>query len=264
MHEIDNLYSNLTDHIEEIDFDFKNQLDTLNQFLPFYQEAPWDFHNDLNNTHLRYRNYLSYYRDSDAIFLFSMMRLQKPSKIIEIGSGFSSALMLDTNDLFFKDRPISFTFIEPNPYDRLHKMISATDRAQCTILEKKIQDVDINIFRELKDGDFLFIDSSHVSKSGSDLNHILFNILPVLQKGVIIHFHDIFFPFEYPYTWVTKEQFYWNECYLIRAYLMNNQHYKIVFFNSAAHYYHKDYLAQHMPNTLTDHIQCGAIWLRKQ
>jgi hypothetical protein len=85
-----------------------------------------------------------------------------------------------------------------------------------------------------------------------------------LQKGVIIHFHDIFFPFEYPYTWVTKEQFYWNECYLIRAYLMNNQHYKIVFFNSAAHYYHKDYLAQHMPNTLTDHIQCGAIWLRKQ
>ncbi len=262
--EVDNVYSILTDKVEDIDFNFKNQIDILNEFLPFYKEVPWEFHDDSKNQKYRYKNWLSYYRDSDAIFLFSIMRKFRPTKIIEIGSGFSSALMLDTNDLFFKEEPIDFTFIEPNPDDRLSKMITDTDRSKYKILPKKIQDVDLSIFEELNENDILFVDSSHVSKTGSDLNHIIFNILPVLKKGVVIHFHDIFFPFEYPYTWVSKEQFYWNECYLIRAFLMNNERYKIIFFNSAAHYYHKVYLQENMPNTLTDHIQCGAIWIRKQ
>jgi len=77
----------------------------------------------------------------------------------------------------------------------------------------------------------LFIDSTHVLKTGSDVCHELFNILPVLKKGVIVHFHDIFWPFEYPDDWILKENRSWNEIYALRAFLMNNSEFEILFFN---------------------------------
>jgi len=79
----------------------------------------------------------------------------------------------------------------------------------------------------------LFVDSSHVSKAGSDLNHILFNILPRLNEGVILHFHDIFYPFEYPKTWVCGDSWHsWHEAYLLKAFLMYNNSFEIIFWNS--------------------------------
>ena len=101
-HEIEQHYSILTNTVNDIYFDFTNQKEILDNFVPFYKEMPWDFTNDTKNKNLRYKNSKSYYRYSDAIFLYSMIRKFKPDSIIEVGSGFSSAIMLDTNELFFK------------------------------------------------------------------------------------------------------------------------------------------------------------------
>lgn len=125
-----------------------------------------------------------------------MIRAKKPRRINEIGSGYSSAVTLDTNELYFSNQ-IHCTFIEPYP-ERLLNLLSAEDIARNVLVTTRLQDVEIETFPELARGDFLFIDSTHVSKLGSDVNRIFFEIMPKLNEGVFIHFHDIFYPFEYP------------------------------------------------------------------
>src|SRR5690606_8620162 len=99
--------------------------------------------------------------------------------------------------------------------------------------------VPLAVFEELNAGDMLFIDSTHVAKTGSDVNYILFEILPRLKSGVLIHFHDIFYPFEYPRDWVFNGRN-WNEVYFLKAFLMYNTTFEIKLFS---HYLHK-----HHPN----------------
>jgi hypothetical protein len=190
-----------------------------------------------------------------------MMRMYKPERIIEVGSGFSSAVMLDTNQLFFNNS-LELTFIEPYPQDRLYGLLRAGDKNQVKIYEKGLQQTDPAIFGELNVNDILFIDSTHVSKTGSDVNHAFFNVLPLLKKGVLIHFHDIFYPFEYPEAWVMGSSgFGWNEAYTLRTFLMNNSDYEIVLFNTFMEYFHEDWFRQHMPLCLKN--LGGSIWLRK-
>ena len=94
----------------------------------------------------------------------------------------------------------------------------------------------MSVFDELNEGDILFIDSTHVLRTGSDVCFELFEVLPRLAPGVLVHFHDIFWPFEYPRAWVVDENRSWNELYAIRAFLMNNSDWHIIFFN---HYFAK-------------------------
>jgi len=174
------------------------------------------------------------YRRGDAVCLYAMMRHFKPKRIIEVGSGYSSGLMLDCVDLG-RCMDVELTFIEPYP-ERLNRMMGILRPVTCKVHNEFIQKVDPQIFRGLEKGDFLFIDSSHVSKAGSDLNHIVFEILPLLQRGVLVHFHDIFWPFEYPEQWI-REGRAWNENYLLRAFLSYNISWKVALFGSflAAH-----------------------------
>src|SRR5207237_8125791 len=135
----------------------------------------------------------------------------------------------DVNELFF-DNAIQCTFIDPYP-QLLRTLMKESDFARTRIIGQRVQDVDVGIFRELEASDILFIDSSHVAKTGSDVNYILFKILPLLNEGVLIHFHDIFYPFEYPVDWVYEGRS-WNEAYLLRAFMQYNEAFEIQFFNS--------------------------------
>jgi hypothetical protein len=136
------------------------------------------------------------------------------------------------------------------------------DLAGVTLIEQKLQDVNIDLFRQLEPGDLLFVDSTHVSKTGSDVNMILFEILPILPKGVMIHFHDIFYPFEYPKEWVLGwSGFGWNEIYLLRAFLTNNEEYKIILFNTYLEHLYEDWFKEKMPVCLKD--KGGSLWLMK-
>ena len=220
------------DGIKAIDLNTESQKALITNLSKYYVELPFKNH---SQTHIRYHFENGMYSYTDGILLYSMIRHLKPKRIIEVGSGHSSALMMDVNQFFFNNE-IFLSFIEPNP-ERLYGAISEEDKSRVKIIVKQVQEVDISFFETLKKGDILFIDSTHISKCGSDVNYILFKILPVLSAGVFIHFHDIFYPFEYPKGWVYGGRN-WNENYILKAFLMNNQNYKIRLFSHYIHIHH--------------------------
>ncbi len=246
-----------------IDLNEKEQLELLEKLKNYYPAIPFKDHKEGK---LRYYFKNQFYGYSDAIFLYCVIRHFQPKKTIEVGSGFSSAVMLDTNELFMKNK-IQCHFIDPHP-ERLLTLLNEEDKKNHKIISDCVQDVDLELFKQVKENDILFIDSSHVSKTGGDVNHILFNILPNLNSGVLIHFHDVFYPFEYPKQWVLAGRA-WNESYILRAFLQFNSRFKVVLFNNFLQRFHKDWFDENMPLCLKkndDAIwleECGSIWLRK-
>jgi len=165
----------------------------------------------------------------DAIILSAMIGLHAPRRIIEIGSGFSTACMLDAVDRFGLSTRI--TCVEPFP-DRLRDRLRASDYDNVSILETQVQKTDPSLYRILSASDILFIDSTHVVKTGSDVCFELFEILPLLVPGVLIHFHDIHWPFEYPDGWIFERKYSWNEAYAVRAFLSFNPKFKVIFMSN--------------------------------
>lgn len=198
------------------------------------------------------------YGYTDGIILYCMIRYLKPKRIVEVGSGYSSCLVLDVNELFFDDS-IAFTAIEPHP-ERLLSLISENDSRKITLLRLKLQDVDTSLFNSLEANDILFVDSSHVSKINSDVNWLFFEVLPNLGRGVYIHFHDIFYPFEYPKEWVYEGKA-WNESYLLRAFLSYNISFKVVLFTSLLQRFYKNFVETKMP--LFTRCDGGSIWIQR-
>jgi hypothetical protein len=242
--------------IPGIENNMTEQCDLIDKFSKFYNDLPFK---DDKSKGLRYFFQNGYFLYADAITLYSMLRYFHPQRVIEVGSGFSSAVMLDTNDMFLS-KTVSLTFIEPYP-DRLFSLLSGEDKKQHEIITNVVQDVPIERFESLDNKDILFIDSSHVAKIGSDVVHLLTNVLPKLKKGVLIHFHDIFWPFEYPEEWIRHGRA-WNESYFLKAFLQFNTKFKILFFNSYLATHHKEMLEQHLPLSLKGYGG-GSLWIQK-
>ncbi len=148
------------------------QLTLLEEIAHYYKEMPFQPH---KVDGLRYYFENPAYLYSDAIILHGMIRHLSPKRIIEVGSGFSSCVTLDTNELFFNNS-ISTTFIEPYPH-LLMSLVKANDKERIRLLHDRLQDVDVREFEALQANDILFIDSTHVSKVNSDVNRIFFEIL---------------------------------------------------------------------------------------
>ncbi|MCA1591420.1 MAG: class I SAM-dependent methyltransferase [Acidobacteria bacterium] len=165
---------------------------------------------------------------------------------------------MDTNE-FFLDNTVSCTFIDPRP-ELLLSLIKEGDFLQIKVIGEKIQDVDMSVFSELGEGDVLFIDSTHVAKALSDVNHIFFEILPRLRRGVLIHIHDIFYPFVYPRDWELEGRG-WNEAYVLRAFLQFNSSFRIYFCNTFLEYFHDTQFKKEMPLCMKN--TGGSIWLEK-
>lgn len=195
---------------------------------------------------------------SDTTILFLMLRQLQAKRITEVGSGWSSALMLDTNELFPK-QAAELTFIDPHP-ERLLGTLKKGDKKHCKIITKQAQEISPTQLAKLGSGDVLFIDNSHVSKSGSDVNHLFFEVLPRLKKGVVVHIHDIFYPFEYPLQWVVEDKRNWNEIYVLRALLTHSEEFEIMLWPSYLLAEDKSQFKKLVP-TATD--LGGSIWLRK-
>ncbi|MGD0709856.1 MAG: class I SAM-dependent methyltransferase [Bacteroidales bacterium] len=244
------------DSITWIDLRTEEQIKLIESFTPFYKEIP--FKPDEKQTNIRYQYENGAYSYTDAIILYSMIRHFKPERIIEVGSGYSSAVMLDTNELFF-DNNIDLTFIEPNP-EILFSLMKDADKKSTALIQSNVQSITLDNFEKLQKGDILFIDSTHVVKTGSDVNYILFEILPSLQSGVIIQFHDVFYPFEYPKSWVYKG-YNWNEAYFLKAFLMYNDKYEIKLFSEYIHKHHKEAF---MDMPLCYENTGGNLWLEKK
>jgi predicted O-methyltransferase YrrM len=214
--------------------------------------------NEIPSPDHRYYTDNDMYGSGDAAILKAIICTLKPKKVIEIGAGFSSAVMFDARDDY--NLKTEITQIEPYP-ERLKSLLKKTDVKTLNLIDQKIQNVEPAVFRKLEADDILFVDSSHVMKTGSDLNHIIFEILPVINPGVIIHFHDCFWPFEYGAEWAVTQNRSWNEIYALRAFLMHNAAYQIQYFNHYMYLKHRE-----LCGSISGHIlkNCGGgLWLRK-
>ena len=253
---LNNIFKPLPRIIPGIDLRESQQMELLQSLKIYYDQVPFS-EKKQNDTRFYFNN--PSYSYLDAIFLYSIIRHKKPRRIIEIGSGFSTCVMLDTNDLYFDGNKIAITCIEPYP-DLLLSLLKPGDIDQITLIAKDLQQVDLKIFGQLEENDILFIDSTHVSKIGSDVNYEIFELLPSLAPGVLIHFHDIFFPFEYPLDWVLENRG-WNELYLLRAFLQYTDSFNIVLFSSFLINFFENYFSENMPMCLRN--SGGNIWIQR-
>jgi Methyltransferase domain len=238
-----------------IDLRETEQLDLLGQLVRFYAALP--FRPDATQG-LRYRFDNPSYSYADGIFLYSMLRQLRPHRLIEVGSGFTSALILDTNERFL-DNSVECTFVEPHP-QLLLSLMSADDRRRTTLLPNTLQQVDLALFDSLDRNDILLIDSTHVAKANSDVNRLFFEILPRLASGTMVHVHDVFATFEYPVDWF-REGRAWNEQYVLRAFLQYNDNFQVRLFGNFMVTRHADWFRTNMPLCLRN--PGGAFWMQK-
>lgn len=250
------IFGNSRRELPGLDMNEKGQLATLASLAPYYQELPFG---ETAQPGLRYFYQNPAYSYTDGIFLYCLLRHLRPGRVIEVGSGYSSCVTLDANERYFQNQ-INCTFIEPYP-ELLHSLLKPGDRERIEILPLPLQRVPVDRFRALAAGDILFIDSTHVSKVHSDVNYLLFEILPVLAPGVYIHFHDVFYPFEYPAEWIYEGRA-WNEDYLLRAFLLFNPVFRVELFSTFLGRFHAEFFRQNMP--LCQRNFGGNLWLSKQ
>lgn len=222
-----------------IDSDLDGQIRTLRKVcLPRQKEFA-------GNPHFKYANQMGFglgYGYVEAQVLHAVIRQYKPRRIVEVGSGVSTYCMLkaDEANVAAGNAPAAITCIEPYPSKVLR------ENGQITLLAKKVQDVEPDVFLQLKKNDLLFIDSSHTVKPGSDVNLLVLEILPRLAPGVIVHFHDIYLPYDYNRD-VLHSFYPWMETSLVRAFLVNNRQFKILFCLSQLHYDRTEELGRILP-----------------
>jgi len=238
-----------------IDLREAEQLRALEQCEAFYREQPFPIQQSPGH---RYRFENPAYSYSDALFYYFVLRLFRPRRVVEVGSGHSTCVALDTSDAFLGGA-LRMTCIEPYP-ELVQSLMRPEDRARVTLRPEGLQETPLSVFQALEPNDVLFIDSTHVSRIGSDVNRLLFEILPRLPPGVLIHFHDVFYPFEYPREWL-REGRAWNEAYLLRGFLQFNRAFEIVFFNTFLSRRHRQRFEERFPLCLRN--EGGSIWLRK-
>ncbi len=233
-----------------IDLRAEAQLELLPEFEVYAKDMPFG----TTTGETRYRLANRWFAHGDGVALYSMLRRLRPKRYVEVGSGWSSALTLDVNELFL-DRAVHCTFIEPDPR-RLRALLRTGDSVE--LLERPLHAVPPEVLTDLSPGDVLFIDSSHVSRVGSDVNQLLLDVLPALPAGVHVHVHDIFYPFEYPPRWVYRGRV-WTEGYLLRALLTGNPRLRITWFNSYLGQFHREPVAAALPAWAP--VPGSSIWL---
>jgi len=197
---------------------------------------------------------------ADALALLGIMVEAKPRRYVEVGCGHSSCAAIDVNEKCLAGG-LEMTFIEPYP-DEFLTLVGAGSKYAAGLRRAKLQDTPLDLFTSLEAGDILFIDSSHVGKTGSDVLDYMFRILPVLAEGVLIHIHDIFFPFEYPAAWIVDENRSWNEAYLLRAFMAFNAGFRVLFFSDWFYKCRRELVAAAMP--LCVRHRGGSIWIAKR
>ncbi|MCG6895768.1 MAG: class I SAM-dependent methyltransferase [Thiocapsa sp.] len=246
----------LSDALPAIHIRRDDQIRVWKELVPFLKDIPFP---DEKSPEYRYHFTNPAFSYGDGGILHAMLRRFRPRRLVEVGSGWSSACAIDTIDGYL-DGAVDVSFVEPFP-ELLIGLLGEDTVSRVKIHANAVQSTDMEVFKRLESGDFLFIDSTHVMKTGSDVCHELFNILPALNPGVFVHFHDIFWPFEYGQDWVLKENRSWNEIYGLHAFLMYNNAFEIMFFNHYFGHHCRDLVQSDYPAMLKN--IGGSIWLRK-
>ena len=211
------------------------------------KENPLEFHLDNGS-----------FESGDAECWYQIIRANKPKRIIEIGSG-NSTLMAIKAIKKNQSEQLNYTCehicIEPYEMPWLEQM-------DITIIREKVEEIDLSFFSQLKENDILFIDSSHVIRPQGDVLFEYLELLPSLNKGVIVHIHDIFSPRNYLKSWLQDDVKFWNEQYLVEAFLSNNDSWEII---ASLNFLHHNYynLLKEVAPFLTPEREPGSFYIKK-
>jgi predicted O-methyltransferase YrrM len=262
---ITNEYNNTDTKFLNLDFNEKSHIEILaelNKYLVNFDELFGHTNVHQRQNESKYTLLNNSFGWMDARLLYYFLQKNKPKRIIEIGSGNSTLLMCNTTNIHNLD--IKITCIEPFPNSYLEKL---QQNNEITLIKDKLENVDLTLFTSLEANDILFIDSSHVGKLDSDVIFYFTKIFPMLNKNVLVHIHDIFFPFDYPISWL-KEGRFWNEQYFLYVFLQYNTKFKIKFCNSYSGFKYQNELINIQKNSYEVRnlkanlgFSGGSIWL---
>ena len=245
-----------------VDMNEKKQLELLDNFVSEFKKEYENF--PKNKTLIPHQYYVNNgaFEFMDGEMLYCMIRHFKPKKVIEIGSGFSTYLMVQaiSENKKYNEGECELISIDPFPNKVIKKGFSNFSK----LIEKEVQDIDFSFFNQLGENDILFIDSSHVLKIGSDVQYELLELLPRVNKGVIIHFHDIFLPAEYPKEWVLNNCLFWTEQYLLQAFLAFNNCFEVLWAGSYMYLRHLELLENAFGIHNSKAIGPGSFWIRRK
>ena len=236
-----------------INLNVQEQLETLQAF---------DFNIELQQFGVDKKKDLEYYykngsfESGDGEFLYNMIRLKKPAIFIEIGSGFSTLM---ANSAILKNKN-GCKHICIEPYE-----VKWIEQLGVEVIRKKVEEVNVTIFKTLQKNDILFIDSSHIIRPQGDVLLEYLEILPQLNPGVIIHVHDIFTPKDYLDDFIFKYHYMWNEQYLLEALLTNSSGFKIIGAVNYLKHHHFEALSAKCPILKQQaYREPGSFWMIKQ
>jgi hypothetical protein len=233
-----------------VDLNDDQQIFLINNLAEKYSEiSEW-----IENPKRAFDSGNSWFFGSDAITTAFMVSWIKPNRVIEIGSGHSTALLYDLKI----DSPAqSFELLSIDP--NIERAQSLLPRFR--FIQKRVQDLPINFFNVLMENDILFIDSSHVLKTGSDVLFLYSEVFPVLNSGVYIHIHDVFYPFTYPDSW-HKGRVGFNETYALRL-ILQSKNFRIVFWNDYLEKTYSDIFIEKFPRLTNSSHPTSGIWIQK-
>lgn len=227
------------------------------KYMPDYDYPERSSSHDGELKHFYTQNSQFSWLDSRSTFV--LLRHWQPRRIVEVGSGYSSLLMADINRRFLGGQT-ELICIEPYPRPFLRDPSNGVSR----LIEAKVQDVGFDVFERLDAGDILFIDSSHVAKTGSDVNHLYLQVIPRLKKGVRIHVHDILLPNDYLRSWVVDDNRSWNEQYLLQALLMYSNAFEVTFGCSYAFHRFPELVREALNHPKGHAFAGGSFWFEKR
>jgi hypothetical protein len=237
------------------------QLELLSRFAERYRDEYEGFARERTAVSHRYFVRNGAFESVDGEMLYCLIRHLRPRRIFEIGSGNTTylsaqAVLRNAEDGGPVGELIAF---EPYPNEVLRGGFPGLAR----LVETEAQDIPLERFGELGDGDILFIDSSHVLKIGSDVQYLYLEVLPRLNKGVVVHVHDIFLPAEYPRKWVMEDRHFWNEQYLLQAFLAFNDSFEVYWAGSYMHLTHPGKLEAAFSSYDRKTSWPGSFWMRR-
>ena len=242
-----------------IDFNREEQLDLLKKFNYNSELLLFPLESHQQNSKLEFYYNNQSFMSGDAEFLYNIIRYFQPQKIIEIGSGMSTLMTLNAirrNEMENSDYNCEIICIEPYGASWLKD----TD---VKLKRTLVENLDKSIFSQLSKNDILFIDSSHIIRPQGDVLFEYLEVLPILKEGVIVHIHDIFTPKDYLNEWIIDQVLFWNEQYLLEAFMSHNSDYKIIAaLNFLTHHY-PDEISSCCPvlKNQISYREPGSFWL---
>jgi predicted O-methyltransferase YrrM len=245
-----------------LDFNDSGQQELLTAFCARYRKEWEAFPNKTDGPQTFFYDQGAF-RSVDAEILYAMIRHFKPRRVVEIGSGMSTLLSAAAirQNRALDQVDCTLICVEPHPPQYLRNGISGIP--QFSLLAVPVQSVSLAVFESLEANDVLFIDSSHVLKIGSDVQFEYLQVLPRLKPGVVVHVHDIFLPAEYQRRWIKEEHLFWNEQYLLHAFLQFNSAFKVLWAGSYMHLKYPDLLTTAFKSYDREKEWPGSFWMQR-